>query len=422
MTLAVIGLNHTTASVAVRERFAINEQDVPSVAQALVQVETDEVFVLSTCNRVEFYVSGNDLNAITNRAKAKLSSIGQISNELFNRHCYVKRGDDALLHLFNVAASLDSMVIGEPQILGQLKAAVQSARESKTLGSNLNHLSSKAFAVAKKVRHETGIGRSSISVSSVAVDLARQVFGDFTDRRVLLLGAGKMAELAAAQFSNTGARLVVANRSRARGEKLAERFSAQSRSLDDLEELMQISDVVIASTGARRYLFDDTFMNVIMKRRKFRPIFLIDIAVPRNLDPKLNRIDGVYLYDLDALSSITQENVRKRESEANAASELVRVSVDKVKRDAKTNALKPAIIAVRKSVIGLSQAEVEHVAQKFKVSDEQRAILERLATNIANKVLHGAIEELKKDAGSPEHPTKMNAIMSALQAGEIEDE
>ncbi|MGB0647141.1 MAG: hypothetical protein ACPGQS_08190, partial [Bradymonadia bacterium] len=232
----------------------------------------------------------------------------------------------------------------------------------------------------------------------------------------------KMAELAAAQFSNTGARLIVANRSRTRGEKLADRFGAVSRSLDDLEELIQLSDVVIASTGSRRYLFDDTVMNTIMKRRKFRPIFLIDIAVPRNLDPKLNRIDGVYLYDLDALSSITQENVRKRQSEANAASELVRLSVDKVKQDARTDALKPAIIAVRKSVLALSQAEVEHVTQKFKVPDEQKAILERLATNIANKVLHSAIEELKRDAGSPEHPMKISAIMNALQAGEIEDE
>ena len=422
MTLAVIGLNHTTASVAIRERFAINEEDIPAVAQAIIEVETDEVIVLSTCNRVELYVSGNDLAAVVNRAKARLSTIGQISNELFNRHCYVKSGDDAILHLFKVAASLDSMVVGEPQILGQLKAAVQSARQAKTLGSRLNNLTSRAFAVAKKVRHETGIGRNSISISSVAVDLARPVFGDFEDRKVLLLGAGKMAELAAAQISNTGARLIVANRSRDRGEKLAVRFGAQSRSLDELEELIQLSDVVIASTGSRRYLFDDTVMNTIMKRRKFRPIFLIDIAVPRNLDPKLNRIDGVYLYDLDALNSITQENVKKRQSEANAASELVRLSVDKVKQDAKTDALKPAIIAVRKSVLALSQAEVEHVTHKFKVPDEQKEILERLATNIANKLLHSAIEELKKDAGSPGHSIKISAIMSALQAGEIDNE
>ncbi len=422
MTLAVVGLSHATASLEIRERFAISETQVETVARDIVQDEHDEAIVLSTCNRVEFYVTGSNLDAVTTRAKDKLSSIGKATSELINKHCYIKRGDDAVLHLFNVAASLDSMVVGEPQILGQLKAAVQSARQAQTLGSRLNHLSSRAFSVAKKVRNETGIGRSSISISSVAVDLARQVFGEFRDRKVLLIGAGKMAELAAAQFTNTGAKLVVANRGRERADKVAERFGAQSRSLDDLTELLEQSDVVIASTASRGFLFNERAMISIMKKRKFRPIFLVDIAVPRNLDPNLNRIDGVYLYDLDALSSITRENVLKRRSEADAASKLVHAGFVQFKRDGQTDRVKPAIIAVRKTVLEMTESEVEHIMQKLRVEPEHREVLDRLATNIANKVLHGAIEELKRQAKQPDETEKAQTIMNVFQAGEIIDE
>ena len=422
MTLSVVGLSHATASLEIRERFAISETQVESVAREIVQDEHDEAIVLSTCNRVEFYVTGDNLDAVTTRAKNKLSSIGQATSDLLNQHCYIKRGEDAILHLFNVASSLDSMVVGEPQILGQLKAAVHSARHAQTLGSKLHHLTSRAFSVAKKVRNETGIGRSSISISSVAVDLARQVFGEFRDRKVLLIGAGKMAELAAAQFTNTGAKLVVANRGKERADRVAERFSAQSRSLADLNELLESSDVVIASTGSRGFLFDEGTMTSIMKKRKFRPIFLIDIAVPRNLDPNLNRIDGVYLYDLDALSSITQENVLKRRSEADAARALVHAGFTQFKRDSETDRVKPAIIAVRNSVLAITESEVEHIMQKLRVSPDQREVLDRLATNIANKVLHGAIEELKRQAGQPDQRERTQTIMNVFQAGEIIDE
>ena len=422
MKFAVVGLNHTTASLAIRERFAISENQIEAVARDIVQDENDEAIVLSTCNRVEFYVTGENLEAVTARAKTKLSSIGKATSELLNKHCYIKVGDEAILHLFNVAASLDSMVVGEPQILGQLKTAVQAARQAQTLGSKLNNLSSRAFSIAKKVRRETGIGRNSISISSVAVELARQVFGDFRDRKILLIGAGKMAELAAAQFTHTGARLVVANRGRERADKIAARFGAQSRSLNDLNELIEQSDVVIASTGSRGFLFDEKAMGVIMKRRKFRPIFLVDIAVPRNLDPNLNRIDGVYLYDLDALSTITQENVRKRHAEADAAIELVNAGVTQFKKDSQTDMVKPAIIAVRKTVIEMTESEVTQIMQKLKVEPEQRAVLERLATNIANKVLHGAIEELKRQAGSVNQAEQTQTIMNVFQAGEVIDE
>jgi glutamyl-tRNA reductase len=422
MTFAVVGLNHTTASLAIRERFAISEDQVKGVAQEIVESKNDEAIVLSTCNRVEFYVTGEDLNAVTNRAKTKLSAIGKATSDLLTQHCYIKVGDEAILHLFKVAASLDSMVVGEPQILGQLKSAVQAARQANTLGSKLNHLSSRAFAIAKKVRHETGIGRNSVSISSVAIDLARQVFGDFRDRKVLLLGAGKMAELAAAQFTDTGARLVVANRGRARADQIAARFDAQSRSLSDLNELLEHSDVVIASTGSRGYLLDEKTMKTVMKKRKHRPIFFVDIAVPRNLDPNLNRIDGVYLYDLDALNSITQDNVRKRQAEADAAHDLVQAGLSQFKKESQTDAVKPAIIAVRKSVLEMANAEVDHIMQKMRVDSTHKPVLDRLATNIANKVLHGAIEELKRKAASNNEMERTQSIMNVFQAGDKRDE
>ena len=416
MSLLVIGLNHTTASVAIRERFAIDETSLVSTAQSLVYSDADEAFVLSTCNRVEFYLTGSDLDALAERAQARLLELGQMSLTALNDYCYIKRGREAIAHLFRVAASLDSMVIGEPQILGQLKSAVQMARLGNTIGSHLSFLTDRAFATAKKVRNETGIGRSSISISSVAVDLARQVFGDFQDRKVLLLGAGKMAELAAAQFKNTGAQLVIANRGRTKADELAAKIGGVSRTLDEINELIEHTDIVIASTGSRSYLFDSELMNVVMKKRKYRPIFLIDIAVPRNLDPSLNRIDGVYLYDLDALSTITQENVRKRQSEADLAEKLVGLGIEQLEQTHQQDRVKPTIIALRAAVLQTVEREVHTLSARLNLEDE--SILRRNAEIIANKVLHGAIEELKKSAGTAHQEAVQAAILRIFDAEE----
>ena len=410
MSVSVLGINHKTASVAVRERFAISPEQLPEVAQALKVNDTDEIIILSTCNRVEFYLAGIDLASLVQRAQKRLADYGQVSESTLEKHSYIKEGTDAVTHLFRVAASLDSMVIGEPQILGQLKAAVQEARTMGTLGSHLSRLTSRAFSTAKKVRHQTGIGEQRVSVSSVAVDLAKQVFGDFADREVLLLGAGKMAELAAGQFAHTGAHLMIANRGRKRADELAEKMGGHSRSLDELKHLLESVDIVIASTGSKKYLLLERDMSSIMKRRKYRPIFFIDIAVPRNLDPNLNRIDGVYLYDLDALSSITQENVRKRQSELLAAESLIRSGVDQMNREQETDLIKPAIIELKSNVMSLVEDEVNVVASKLNASDAERIALERLGNNIANKILYGAIEELKRHAGSLEQEEMVKSV------------
>ena len=400
MSLFVLGINHRTASVAIRERFALRAEEIPAVAQSLRQHEDDEIIVLSTCNRVEFYFTSSDPNALTDAINNKLRSQAKVSAAVLSKHSYQKQGTEALTHLFRVSASLDSMVVGEPQILGQLKSAVQQAREAGTIGGKLDRFTSKAFASAKKVRHQTGIGEQRVSLSSVAAELAKQVFGDLEKRKVLLIGAGKMAELAANQFAQTGADILVANRGRERADELAGRIGGVSRSLDELKQLLIHVDVVIASTAASQYLLLEEDLNLVMKQRKYRPIFFIDIAVPRNIDPKLNRIDGVYLYDLDALSTITQQNMEKRESEVAAAEEIIRVSIAQMNRMQDADLVKPTIIELRNHVLSLVDNEVQQVAAKMNVAPENKPILERLGANIANKILHGAIEELKKSAGS----------------------
>ena len=421
MSVSVIGINHRTASVAVRERFAIPPDQVPNVARALKVRDGDEVVVLSTCNRVEFYLASGEINELNARVREKLASFGQVSDSTLKAHSYEKEGLDAVTHLFRVAASLDSMVVGEPQILGQLKASVQEARSAGTLGARLERLTSRAFSTAKKVRHQTGIGEQRVSISSVAVDLAKQVFGSFDDRKVLLLGAGKMAELAAAQFANTGAHLMVANRGRKRADELAAKIGGHSRTLDELNQLLGNVDVVIASTGAKNYLLHESDMIAIMKRRKFRPIFFIDIAVPRNIDPNLNRIDGVYLYDLDALSTITQENVNKRHSEVLAAEALIKTGVERLTKEQDTDLIKPTIIALRTNMMALVEDEVNVVASKLNVSDADRAALERLGSNIANKILHGAIDELKRHAGSEQQEDIVESVKRVFGVEDKED-
>ena len=421
MSVSVVGINHKTASVAVRERFAIEPDKLAEVARSLKADDADEIVILSTCNRVEFYLASSDLDALIKRVRHQLVEYGQVSENTLEKHSYVLEGTDVITHLFRVASSLDSMVVGEPQILGQLKSAVQQARVIGTLGKHLDRLTSRAFATAKKVRHQTGIGEQRVSVSSVAVDLAKQVFGDFEDRKVLLLGAGKMAELAARQFAHTGAHLMIANRGRKRADELAEKIGGHSRSLDELNLLLEDVDVVIASTGAKNYLLLERDMNTIMKRRKYRPIFFIDIAVPRNIDPNLNRIDGVYLYDLDALSSITQENVRKRQSELLTAESLIRSGVDQMNREQETDLIKPAIIELKTHVMRMVEDEVDVVASKLNVSEADRAALERLGSNIANKILHGAIDELKRHAGSAEQQDIVKSVKRVFGIPDEED-
>ena len=415
MRFAVFGLNHRTASVALREKFALSYDEVPQVAEAIQEPDGTEILVLSTCNRVEFYFASDDTDKAVENAKTYLSQHAQVERPLIEDHTYTKVGSDAVNHLFRVASSLDSMVVGEPQILGQLKSAVQHARNGKLIGKWLDRLTSKAFSTAKKVRTRTGIGNQPVSISSVAVDLARQIFGRFLGRKVLLIGAGEMAELAAEQFRNTGAELIIANRGRERADRLASRMGGVSRTLGELPELLTTVDVVVASAYSSKYLVTKAQMEGAMKRRKYRPIFFLDIAVPRNLDPSMNDIDGVYVYDLDSLSHIGQENLRKREEQVGLAESFVDEAVEQFEKVFLGESVTPMIVEIRRRVNALVDAELKHLRVDDQQTQFEAKEIEKVLGRVTNKILHGVSEELRRSAGTPNQEQTIETMDRAFR-------
>ena len=342
-----------------------------------------------------------DPAALDERLTDVLAAAGDAA--ALRRHAYRHHGADAVHHLFRVAASLDSLVVGEPQILGQLKAAYEICRGAGFTGPALNRSVTRAFAVAKRVRTETGIGRHSVSIASVAVDLARQIFGDLSTRVVALVGAGKMGELAARHLVQGGVcELLVANRSFERAHDLAARLGGHPRELDELPRLLATADIIITSTGARGFLVDRRGMKRAMKARKYRPVFLVDIAVPRNVDPRVNDLDNVYVYDVDDLTGVADENLASRQREAQQAESLVRVEADRFLRELAGDAVKPTIIALRRKADAIKRVELERAQRHFGDLDErQLRSVERLADGIVNKLLHDVLTTLKRSASEP---------------------
>ena len=401
MQLLVLGLSHKTAPVDIRERFAIEEAALSHAATRACDAGLGEAFVLSTCNRVELYGVAEDPTALGDRLTDVLAAAGDV--RALRRHSYQHHGRDAVHHLFRVAASLDSLVVGEPQILGQLKAAYETCRGAGLTGPALNRATSRAFSVAKRVRSQTGIGRHAVSISSVAVDLARQIFGDLSNRVVALVGAGKMGQLAARQLAQTGVEeLLVANRNFARAHDLAARLGGHPRELEELPRLLVEADIVVTSTGARGFLIERRAMKRAMKARKHRPIFLVDIAVPRNVDPKVHTLDNVYVYDVDDLTSVADENLATRRREAEQAEQLVSLEAEKFLRELAGLTVKPTIVALRRKAEAIKRAELDRARRHFGDLDpELLASIERFGDGILNKLLHDVLVNLKRSAAEP---------------------
>ncbi len=403
MQLLVLGLSHKTAPVQLREKFAIPEDRLSDAAGRVRAAGGQESFVVSTCNRTELYAAVGDED-MGERLVEMLALLGETGSSAVREHMYLHQGAAAVQHLFRVAASLDSLVVGEPQILGQLKSAYEICRQAGVTGPSLNRAAERAFAVAKRVRTETGIGRSAVSVSSVAIDLARQIFGSLDDKRAVLLGAGKMGELAARHLRQAGVReLLVANRSMDRAQAVAAALDGHPRSLAELPELLVQADIVIASTGARGYLVQRPDMKKALKQRKYRPIFFIDIAVPRNIDPALNELDNVFVYDVDDLSEISNENLAARRREADAAEALVAQEASRFLGELATDTVKPTIVALRARAGEIRDQEVEKALRRLPdLSAKQKKSVERLAEGVCNTLLHSVMMELKRAATEPD--------------------
>ncbi len=412
MELLVLGLSHKTAPVDIRERFAISEEALPHTAGRARELGCVESFVISTCNRVEVYAACADgaSSGLVERLPDVLAAPGDAG--ALRRHAYRHHGKEALHHLFRVAASLDSMVVGEPQILGQMKTAYETCRAAGLTGPALNRAVERAFSVAKKIRNETGIGRASVSISSVAVDLAKQIFGDLSRRVVALVGAGKMGELAARHLVAAGvADLLVANRSFERANDLAGRLGGHPRQLEELPRLLVEADIVVTSTGARGYLVDRKEMKRAMKARKYRPIFLVDIAVPRNVDPRANDLDGVYVYDVDDLTGIADTNLDARRREAEHAEELVADEAIRFLREQRIDSVKPTIVALRRHADAIKKAELDRASGALNgLTEKQLRSVERLADGIVNKLLHDVMTGLKRAASDPDQADLADAV------------
>jgi len=405
MNLQLLGVNHRTAPVDVRERLAIPESKLPQALQQLMTLPgVNEALILSTCNRVE--IVAHTANGSTD-LRHFLKQYFEVDPTPYEPHLYEFRQDDAVRHVFRVASSLDSMVVGEPQILGQVKEAYATARAAGTVQSYLDLLLTRAFAVAKRVRTETAVGSSSVSVASVAVELAGKIFGSLEGKHVCIVGAGKMSELAARHLVAQGAGPVfVANRTYERACALAERFGGEAIKFDKLYDHCERADVVITSTGAPVTIFKREHGARFLAKRRNRPMFFIDLAVPRDVDPEMSKLDGIFVYDIDDLQEAVSSHVESRKKEAEHAESIIQTEVERFHARLQTLHVVPTIVSLQDQFETIRQAELDRVRGRLgKLTPEQEMAVEALTHGIVNKIMHTPIRSLKSAAAGPEMTT-----------------
>lgn len=400
MKVFVVGLNHKIADVDVREKLAFNG---PKLEEGLTKFkelpEVQEAIILSTCNRVELYANVRDAVKASESIKTFLSEFHNINRESLNDALYIYDDIKAVGHIFRVASSLDSMVIGEPQILGQLKDAFELAHKKKTTGILLNRLMKKAISVAKRVRTETRIAENAVSISFAAVELAKKIFTDLSKKVFMLLGAGEMAELAAKHLISNGVKeVIVSNRTYERACELAKEFNGRPVKFDEFIQEMIRADIVICSTGASDYVLKKSQMQKVMKERKQRPVFIIDISVPRNIDPETNDLDNVYLYNIDDLQGVVSANRFERQKEAEKAEKIVEEEIETFLKWQSSLDSVPTIIALREKAEEIKKEELDKLLSKFPgIGEKEKEAIEYMATAITNKLIHPPTVALKED-------------------------
>ncbi|HEV3111159.1 MAG TPA: glutamyl-tRNA reductase [Candidatus Binataceae bacterium] len=402
-SLLIVGINHRTAAVDLRERLAFREDELVPVLERLklVAPSVSEAALISTCNRVEMIAVANDPEAAANELIGFLAAERRVEPHLFDDAVYRFEGREAARHLFRVGTSLDSMVIGEPQILGQLKDAYMRAAAAGTVGIVLHRAFHRAFSAAKKVRERTLIGHGTVSVSSAAINLAKQIFDSFEKKTVLLMGAGEMAETTARQLVRLGIEsLLITNRTFDRAVALARTLGGTAVPLDSYRPYLKIADVVIGSLTTNRPLLGRDDIEGVLHERKYRPMFLIDLGVPRNFHEGLNQLDNVYLYNIDDLAAVTDDTREEREREAQKAESIVELELESFWRWLSGLELVPAIKDIRANIERLREAELRrHRAWMAALPADQRAHIETLSRGIINKILHQILSELRRNNG-----------------------
>ncbi|HEX4133710.1 MAG TPA: glutamyl-tRNA reductase [Bryobacteraceae bacterium] len=415
MKLLLAGVSHKTASVELREKLAIPENGLAEALRDLQNLGASEAVILSTCNRVEIALTVPDHEEPAPVIEQFLNS-WKSSENAFEGHFYSLEARAAIQHLFRVASSLDSMVVGEPQILGQLKSAYAIAKNEGAVGGLLEQVLTRAFGVAKRVRTETGIGQMAVSVSYAAVELARTIFGSLNGHSVMIIGSGKMGELAAKHLHRSGARRIfVTNRTWERAEEMAALFNGRAVEYAQFLSVLPEIDIVIASSGAPHYILSRDDMQRTIAVRKNKPMFLIDIGVPRNIDPAVNDIEGVFLYDVDDLEGVVSANIRERSKQAEQAETIVLDEVERMMARLKLEEVTPTIVSLQERWENIRAAEVTRALRRMpNLTPEQRpevaAQMDAMTKAIINKIAHEPISALRRNAGQPDGDQFIDAV------------
>jgi len=417
----VVGLSHRTAPVEVRERLAVApEQLEEELREIVARGHFDEALLISTCNRVELY--GVSMNPTAAAQSARNTLASRLPNSTSEDVFYSERGVAVVRHAFRVASSLDSLVVGEPQILGQVKEAFDAATNAGTAGTLIGRCFSHAFSTAKRVRNETGIAEGTVSVSSIACELARKIFGNLDGRRTLLLGAGEMGEGAARNLRQTGTQLHVINRSEARAEALAKSCGGRAIPYERLTTELAEADVVIASTASTKFILTPELMKGVVRSRRHRPLFIIDIAVPRDVDPRIGTMDNVFVYDVDDLQQVAEQNLAVRAREAAQAERIIEEEVESFLKWRRSLELAPTIVALRKQFGDVADEELRRALGRLQgLSQSDRAAFEAMARSLVNKLLHRPMMHLKAGAEEPDGAQLIDAVRRVFALTEHDD-
>ncbi len=418
MSVFALGLNHTTAPLDLRGRFAFSAQQLPAALQSFRSrhERISEVAIVSTCNRTELYI-GADVAAI-DPAVEWLAGVGDVPSQMLRSHAYVLEGSAAARHAFRVASGLDSMVLGEPQILGQLKQAVREADSAGTLGTTLQQMFQRSFAVAKEVRTSTEIGSHSISMAAAAVRLASQLFESLSETRILFVGAGDMIELAATHFAARQPRLmVIANRSNERAAELASRFGAAAMPLSELPDRLAEFDIVISSTASSLPIIGLGAVERALKSRRHRPMFMVDLAVPRDIEAEVARLSDVYLYTVDDLSALVQTAGEKREAAVAQAEAIIESGVQSFVQWLDRRGSIPLIQALHAQADDWRSLEIARAQKLLAGGADIGAVLETLSKGLTQKMLHGTLAELRAAEGDERARLARTVSRLFLRAG-----
>jgi len=398
LEIVLLGLNHKTAPVELRECLAFSKEETDTALKSFQESPAiSEIVLISTCNRVEFLLATDNKPNAVDTVKMFLHGFKNLPTFEFEKALYIHVGNDAIRHVFRVASSLDSMVVGEPQVLGQMKEAYKTATVNKTSGVLLNKLLHRTFSTAKRVRSETGIGDHAVSISYAAIELGRKIFGTLEGKKVLLIGAGEMAELAVEHLiRNKSKNIFVANRTFERGVKLAKKFEGKAIRFEEITDCLRIVDIIIGSTGSPDFVVTRNQVKEVMRSRRNRPLFFIDIAVPRDIDPEINKLNNAYIYDIDDLKDVVDENIEDRQQEAIKGERIVDEAVIRFREWYDNMDVVPTIIALRSRIDNIAKSEINKTLRSLEhLSDDDCQAIRRMANAMIKKILHDPMILLK---------------------------